>query len=403
MKKILLLGGSAQQVIAIKKAKELGYFTIVCDYLEDNPGQYCADKFYLESTTDKEAVLEIAKIENIDGILAYASDPAAPTAAYVSEKLNLPGNPYKSVEILCNKDKYRNFLKDNGFNTPKSKGYSNVEDALSDIMNNMFTVPVMVKPVDSSGSKGVSLLDENTEIREKINLAFSYSKSKRIIIEEYVDSYGFQVAGDGLSVDGNLVFRYFANDHFNKDAENPYVPISASFPYNMPEEIHDKIHSEIQRLITLLKMKDCTYNFDVRINSKYDVYLMEVAPRSGGNYIPQVIKYATGVDMLDFAIRLAMEEDVDEVKITKEDLGFWSYYAIHSTKQGILKEININQEVVENNIVESYIIKKPKDNIEPFRGASSTLGILIMKFESSESMIDMMENSKDWISIVLEE
>lgn len=403
MKKILLLGGSAQQVIAIKKAKELGYFTIVCDYLEDNPGQYYADKFYLESTTDKEAILEIAKIENIDGILAYASDPAAPTAAYVSEKLNLPGNPYKSVEILCNKDKYRSFLKDNGFNTPKSRGYSNVEDALSDIMNNMFTMPIMVKPVDSSGSKGVSLLDENTEIREKINLALSYSKSKRIIIEEFVESFGFQVAGDGLSINGNLKFRYFANDHFNKDAENPYVPISASFPYNMPSDIQDKIHCEIQRLITLLKMKDSTYNFDIRINKNWDIFLMEVAPRSGGNYIPQVIKYATGVDMLDYAIRLAMGEKIDEVEISKKNPEFWSYYAIHSTQNGVLKEININQEVLSNNIVESHIIKKPKDRVEAFKGASSALGILIMKFDSLKSMVDMMENSKDWISIVLEE
>ena len=126
MKKILLLGGSAQQVIAIETAKRLGYYTVLCDYLPDNPGQYVADKFYLVSTTDKEAVLEVAENENIDGILAYASDPAAPTAAYVAEKLGLPGSPYESVEILCNKDRFRAFLEDNGFCTPKAKGYEEI-------------------------------------------------------------------------------------------------------------------------------------------------------------------------------------------------------------------------------------------------------------------------------------
>ena len=80
MKKILLLGGSAQQVIAIEKAKELGYYTVLCDFLPDNPGQHAADKFYLVSTTDKEAVLEVARAEQVSGVLAYASDPAAPTA-----------------------------------------------------------------------------------------------------------------------------------------------------------------------------------------------------------------------------------------------------------------------------------------------------------------------------------
>lgn len=124
MKKILLLGGSAQQVIAIETAKRLGYYTVLCDYLGDNPGQYVADQFYLVSTTDKAEVLKVAQKEKIDGILAYASDPAAPTAAYVAEQMGLPGNPYESVEILCNKDRFRTFLKENGFNAPEACGYS---------------------------------------------------------------------------------------------------------------------------------------------------------------------------------------------------------------------------------------------------------------------------------------
>lgn len=111
MKKILLLGGSAQQVIAIETAKKLGYYTVLCDFLTDNPGQYVADKFYLVSTTDKDAVLEVAQKENVDGVLAYASDPAAPTAAYVGEKLELPTNPYSAVDVLCNKDRFRAFCK----------------------------------------------------------------------------------------------------------------------------------------------------------------------------------------------------------------------------------------------------------------------------------------------------
>ena len=114
-KKILLLGGSAQQLVAIRAAKDLGYYTIVCDYLPDNPGQYEADKFYGASTTDVEAVYEIAKNEQVYGILAYASDPAALPAAIVAERLGLPTNPAKSVEILGLKHSWRQFLSDNNF------------------------------------------------------------------------------------------------------------------------------------------------------------------------------------------------------------------------------------------------------------------------------------------------
>lgn len=119
MKNILLLGGSTQQIPAIMCAQEVGYYTIVCDYLDDNPGQFVADKFYLESTTDKDKILEIAMKENIDGIVAYASDPAA----YVSNELNLPSDKYSSVEILSQKHLFRNFLRENNINCPKSKEF----------------------------------------------------------------------------------------------------------------------------------------------------------------------------------------------------------------------------------------------------------------------------------------
>ena len=93
--------------------------------------------------------------------------------------------------------------------------------------------------------KGVGRIDSCKEAHDALTYAMSFSREKRLIVEEYVDMFGYQVAGDGLSVDGKLVFRYFANDHFNPACVNPFVPISASFPYNMPSNVHDKIHDEI--------------------------------------------------------------------------------------------------------------------------------------------------------------
>lgn len=151
MKKLLMLGGSLYQTYAIKEAKRLGYYVISCDYLPSNPGHRYSDEYHNVSTTDKEAVLQLAKSLNVDGIVAYASDPAAPTAAYVCEQLGLPTSPFKSVEILSNKDLFRDFLQNNGFNCPKAMGFTSYEEALAHI--DEFRLPVMVKPVDSSGSK----------------------------------------------------------------------------------------------------------------------------------------------------------------------------------------------------------------------------------------------------------
>lgn len=399
MRKILLLGGSAQQIPAIEYAKRRGYYTVLCDYLLDNPGQYHADKFYCVSTTDKEVILKIAQEEKINGIVAYASDPAAPTAAYVAEKMGLAGNPYESVELLSNKDKFREFLAKNNFCTPRAKGYRSIEDAEQDIIN--FKLPVIIKPVDSSGSKGVSKLTDIKDLKKQVEEALIYSRSKRFIIEEYVEKFGYQVAGDGFSIDGKLVFRCFANDHFDKEGLNPFVPISASFPYNMPKRFHDKIHSEIQRLFDLLGMKTGAYNFDIRIDKDENVYLMEIGPRNGGNFIPQVTKYATGIDMIEYTIKSAMGEKIDEIKMIPSK-GYWSYYAIHSSKAGILKEIRFSDEIEKNNVVESHLNYSIGDNIPAFTGANGCIGILIMKFDSMEQMLDMMDNSNKWIKVIVE-
>ena len=183
MKRLLLLGGSSQQVTAINKAKQLGYYTILCDFLEDNPGQYEADKFYLVSTTDKDAVLEVARKENVNGIVAYSSDPAAPTAAYVAEKMGLPGVPYKVAEAFCNKNLFREFLKRNGFNVPGSveidvNSESNVVEGLH--------LPIIIKPTDSSGSKGVTVIDDISEFNQARDFANEFSRNGVLIAEEFI-------------------------------------------------------------------------------------------------------------------------------------------------------------------------------------------------------------------------
>ena len=399
MKKVLLLGGSHFQVPSVKKAKELGYYTITCDYLPGNPGHKFADEYHNVSTTDKEAVLSLAQKLKIDGIVCYASDPAAPTAAYVAEKMSLPGQPYKSVEILSNKDLFRKFLTENNFNVPRANGYSSIEQAKEDFKN--FKLPVMVKPVDSSGSKGVTKISKIEELEKAIEYALSFSRAKRFIIEEYVEKYGYQIGGDGFSIDGQLVFRCFASNHFNLKTGNPFVPTGDSWPNNMSVNIHNKIHNEIQRLLTLLNMKTGAYNFDIRVDKNENVFLMEVAPRNGGNLVPQIIQYATGVDMVEYTIQAAMGKDCSNLKMIAPK-GFWSCFVVHSKKTGILKAIDIKEELKKNNIVEQDIMCNIGDKVNSFNGSNGTLGIMILKFSSMDEMLYKMDNMDEFIQVVVE-
>jgi len=398
MKKILMLGGSYFQVPSIKTAVAMGFHTITCDYLPDNPGHKFAHEYHNVSTTDKDAVLELAQKLKVDGVVCYASDPASPTAAYVCEKLGLPTSPYKSVDILANKDKFRKFLKDNGFKTPKAEGYSEISAAVREI--GTFSLPVIIKPVDSSGSKGVTKLNDVSKLKEQIEYALSFSRAKRFIIEEFVEKDGYQIAGDGFSVNGELVFRCFANEHFDVDSNNPFVPIGESFPYIKPKEIHGKIHNEIQRLLTLLEMKTGAYNFDVRLDSGGNVILMEIGPRNGGNLIPQVTKYATGVDMVEYTIKAAMGINCSDLKLV-EPSGFYSCYMVHSSNAGILKEIWIDDIFKKNNLLEFDMFFKPGDKIEAFTGSNGTLGTMILKFSSEQEMIEKMGNMQNCVRVII--
>ena len=401
MKTLLLLGGSEQQIVAIEEAKRRGYRTVLCDYLPDNPGQRYADTFYLASTTDKKAVLDIAVREQVDGVLAYASDPAAPTAAHVAEHLGLPGNPKKSVEILCNKDKYRSFLLDNGFHSPAARSYKSLPPASIDLEAGVLSLPVLVKPSDSSGSKGISLVRKLAELPGAFDAALSRSRAGVVVMEEFVEKAGYQIAGDGLSIDGKLSFTYFGNDHFDRDGANPFVPVAASFPSIFPEHILEKVRSEIQRLISLLGMKTCLYNFDIRIGRDEEVYLMEVAPRSGGNYIPQIIKHATGVDLVACAVKAAMGEPVDVNGRDSTD-GYWAYYAVHSKENGVLDSVNLKLSPGFA-IVENHLINQEGDQVSRFIGSNATLGCLVMSFDSSARMLEMLENPDLWIQVKLGE
>lgn len=387
MKRILMLGGSTSQVCAIKKAKEMGLYVIICDYLPDNPGQYAADEFYQISTTDKEAVLELAKGLNLDGVVCYASDPAAPTAAYVCEKLGFPTSPYESVMVLSNKDTFRKYLKDNNFNTPKAESYTNLGKLKEDASS--FKYPVMVKPVDSSGSKGINKIYLADEIDWAYEDAMKYSRAKRIVVEEFIQKKGYQISGDGFSVDGKLVFRCFGNEFYSDNGIKEYVPLGECWPSFLSQEMQNKVHNELQRLITSLGMKTGAYNIEVILDENDNVYILELGARNGGSLIPQITQYATGVDMVEYTIKAALGEDCSSVCMT-EPVGYWSNYMVHSKTSGKLKKVHIADEL-KNNFVEYQTDFKEGDNVTAFENAGHALGTMVFKYETKEEMLDKIE------------
>lgn len=390
-KKILMLGGAMQQIPAIKKAKAMGLHVITCDYLPDNPGHKYADEYYNVSTTDLDGVLELAMRLKIDGIVAYASDPSAPAAAYVSEKMNLPGNPYESVRLLTQKDLFRSFLHEHGFNAPNSKGYVNPKEALEDYSR--FRFPVMVKPVDSSGSKGVVKVYDASELKAAIDEALSYSRAGRFIIEEFIVKKGYQVSGDGFSVNGRLAFTSFGNELYASSggSTRDYVALGEFWPSLMTPEQTRKVNAELQRLITALKMRTCAYNIEVILDENDTPYVIELGPRNGGSYIPQLIEYATGIDLVEYTIKAAIGESCDDLTM-RDSKGFWSNYMIMSTESGKFKGLCFDDEFRKKNLLEVHCTAHEGDDVHEYRNTSHSMGTILFRADSLDEILNLTRN-----------
>ena len=399
MKKILMLGGTRQQIPVIRRAKEMGFYVITCDYLPDNPGHRFADEYYNVSTTDKEAVLELAEKIQIDGIVAYASDPAAPTASYVAEKLGLSGNPYESVNLLTQKDLFRKFLAQHGFNTPKAEGYNTYEEAYQEI--DSFKFPVMVKPVDASGSKGVVKIYDKSELKEAVAEAVSYSRRKRFVVEEFIQKKGYQISGDGFSVDGKLVFTSYGNELYSGKGTREYVALGEFWPSLLTQEEKDKVDSELQRLITALGMKTSAYNIEVIIDESDDVYILELGPRNGGSYIPQLIQYATGVDLVSYTIMAAASEDCSSLAMA-DTKGCFSNYMILSTVSGTFKGILFDEDFKNNNLLEVHCTYEAGDQVTAYQNTEHSLGTILFKADNIEEMIEITSNIDKYYQVEVE-
>lgn len=371
--KILLLGGSYGQLPAIEEAKKRGLYTILCDYLPDNPGRALVDQYYEVSTTDKKAVLEIAVKHEIDAVLAYASDPAAVTQAYISEMLDLPGNSVKSISLLSNKDEFRKFLKKNKFNTPAFHSFS--EDECSEVKHLNLSFPVVVKPVDASDSKGVFKVDSLKQLKEKAEIALSFSRAKKIIVEEYINAETATLHGDAFFLNGEMVFCLLGDKvcHYILD---PSKPVATMFPSVCSKSLVSDVERDVESVVRMSGFKNGPVNIEVRVDKNGRIFIMEIGPRSGGVLAPQAINHCCGVDMLQSAIDIVLN---CPVSMSKNRNLPTLRYSLHSDRAGIFKGFELSNNL-KPFVKEQQLYVKPGEAVKPFSEPGSTLGVLILTF-----------------------
>jgi biotin carboxylase len=302
-KTILVLAASLYQVETIECAKRLGHRVVTLDNRPENPGHALADRSYKIDTTDMAAVLDVARLERIDGVIAPCTDVAVPTAAHVAHALHLPGIPFQSAQVVCDKILFRKFLGQHHFRVPTSLAVN----ATVELPDSLFQQGAwIIKPNRSSGSKGIFVVRSKSEFVKRLPVALSFSPDGSAILEKYID--GFQGTCEGILRNGDLALTFVL------DRQTPDLPYVTTCGHHVPTSLsrayQQNLHAILKEVWRLLGITDGPFDCDF-VAAAGEVYLLEVAPRMGGNSISTLLRKAAGFDIARYSVRHVLGEDPD--------------------------------------------------------------------------------------------
>ena len=393
---MMLLGGLRYLLPVIEEAHKLGIHVITCDYLPDNIAHRFSDEYHNVSIIDKDAVLKLARQLQIDGIMSFSVDPGVVTAAYVQEQMGLPAfGPYESVCVLQDKARFREFLRKHNFNCPWSYGFDSVEAAMAAV--DKFTWPAIVKPTDAAGSKGVSRVDSPADLRSALDHAMNNSLGGHVIVEQFLEKVGCSSDTDCFLVDGVFKFVSFSAQRFDLNAKNPYTPAAYSWPSTMGADNEAYLSRELQRLVSLLHMKNGIFNVETRLATDGKLYIMELTPRGGGNRLAEMLQFATGAPLISNAVRACVGLPLLPMNPC-EYKGNWVEIILHAENDGVFEELKITPDY-ECRVVESDLWVKKGDYVKCFRGANDAIGTIVLNCGSYEQVENLLNNVSTIIKI----
>jgi len=305
MKKLMILGASVYQVPLIRTAKRMGLYTIVASIPGDYPGFSDADKVCYINTTDKESILEVCKQEGVSGICTSGTDVAVATIGYVNEQMGLAGISEEAASKACDKYEMKKAFKAGGVAASefiKVKTYEEASKAADEI-----GYPVVVKCVDSSGSRGINVVDSVDGLREAYDEAIKYCRKDYILIESKLG--GVEIGVDGMVQDGEV--RLIAPHHkYTYKHKGATIPAGHSFPYHCTEKVQKEIEKQATLAARALGLDNCAFNSDVFVDGD-NVYIIEMGGRAGATGIPELISIYYGFDFYEKMIQNALGQKVD--------------------------------------------------------------------------------------------
>lgn len=367
---MLIAGGGYADIPLIHAAQSLGYHVITSGNRESDLGHIESDQYCPGDFSDPEAMLRIAQEQDIEAVCACCNDFSALSAAYVAEKLDLPGHDsFETALTIHHKDRYRVFAEENGIPTPKALGYGDIESASRAL--DFLTLPVIIKPVDLTGGKGISRVDSRAEFNTALEYAFFASKSKRVVVEEFIEGtrHGFSA----FVKQGRIVFYFTDNEHYHL---SPYLVSAASTPSEVPKSAITNLIGQSEKICHLLSLVDGIFHVQFILRDG-EPYIIEICRRAPGDLYVKLVEHATGVNYCEWIVRAAAGLDIPDVRQEDSQAGFVRH-CIMGEKTGTLVGVYIDP-LVEKRIVDRLVWWKEGDIVET--PETHKFGILFVKYD----------------------
>ena len=389
----IVLGGTNPHRALIENLKSRGFYTVLVDYHENPPAKIAADEHIRESTLDLDKVLQIAIDKKTKLVISTCVDQAHVTACYVGEKLGLPiPYSYKCALEISNKTTMKEMMKKG--NIPTSNFISlNEKEEIS--LNNL-KFPLVVKPSDSNGSKGVRRVNCINELNHSLIEVFNISRCKNAIIEEFVD--GREVGVDCFITDktAHIITMHQKRKPKIKD-DSVIFSIGSISPPSISETAKNKIQIVANQIADIFNLKNTPLLIQVIVKDD-DVKVVEFAPRIGGGLNFSKIKLFAKFDIIDAAVNSFLNVTVDPVFV-KPDF-FYSENHIY-TEPGVFGEILNYKELLDNQTVAAFYPNKTRGMpIKPGKASKDRAASFVVKANSIEEVEEKVRRTLNTVRVL---